>query len=214
MRIANSATSLERFASGKFLGLKHLRGAHQLIPEVAQLVNDPKRLADLSDICGIELEPYPFSKAGSHINYYEANRLTISYHTDGPPFVELIPLLLEGEQKGGSTLVFNGNPREGLSKQQLDREMSSAAAIALPHKLGNSILMQGRSLFHAAESLTRGRRITLVLPMRSKKQPWKDNNTLERLLLDDNPEDVIDEWIKDAVERRFPALKATLADIH
>ena len=212
-RISQQAVQLERLAKREFLGLKHLRGAHTLIPEVAKLMYDEARLQKLSEICGTVVEPYPFTRAGSHINYYEANRLPISYHTDGPPFVELIPLLLEGEQEGGATLIFKGNPRVGLARQRASLSMPADSVIAVPHSLERSVIMQGRSLFHAAETLTGGRRITLVLPLRSRQQPWKDSNTLERLLLDDQPEDVVDEWVKDAVVHRLPALRSALTDV-
>jgi len=102
-RIALRALELEPLAKGEFLGLRHLRGAQTLIAEVATLMHDSARLKALSDLCGTELEPYPFTQAGAHINYYEPDRVPIDFHTDGPPYVELIPLLLEGKSRGGAT---------------------------------------------------------------------------------------------------------------
>ncbi|MEV0444667.1 hypothetical protein AB0I84_28650 [Streptomyces spectabilis] len=50
---------------------------------------------------------------------------------------------------------------------------------------------------HTAEPLEDGERVTLVLVMRSPKEPWKDGNSLARLLLDDPLDSVRDEWIQD-----------------
>jgi hypothetical protein len=213
LQIARRACELESQAQGEFLGLKHLRAAQTMIGEVEELMFCEARLQFLSDLCGAELEPYPLTRAGAHINYYEGNVEPIDFHSDGPPFVELIPVLIAGKDHGGATLVYRGSPREGLYSKRLGIRPPSEAVISIPHSVGRSVFMQGRSLFHAAARFSEGRRITLVLPLRSKAQPWKDNNTLERLLLDDPPEAVINEWVSDAINRRLPSLRAALTDV-
>ena len=53
-------------------------------------------------------------------------------------------------------------------------------------------------------------RVTLVLSLRSRAEPWKDSNTLSRLLNDDRPEDVADDWRHDVETRQLPALRSFL----
>ncbi|HZG88975.1 MAG TPA: hypothetical protein VEZ42_02070, partial [Pseudonocardia sp.] len=67
-----------------------------------------------------------------------------------------------------------------------------------------------RMLFHTAETLTDGHRVTLVMSLRSRAEPWKDANTLGRLLRDDRPEDVEDDWRRDVETRQLPALREHL----
>jgi hypothetical protein len=52
--------------------------------------------------------------------------------------------------------------------------------------------------------------VTLVLSLRSKAEPWKDNNTLGRLLMDDQPGDVEQDWRTDLDARQLPALRSYL----
>jgi hypothetical protein len=211
-RIASKALELRPRAQGKFLGLVHLRAAQTHIPEVFNLMHDLARLRALSVLCGTELEPYPLTRAGAHINFYEPHRATVDFHTDGPPYVELIPILLDGNCRGGSTVIFRGCPQSGLAIQRKGQKIPRDRLLSVSHEIGRSIVMQGRSLCHSAEVLTDGQRVTLVLPLRSKLKPWKDNNTLERLLLDDSPEDVVDEWTRDSIHRKLPALRSAGTD--
>jgi hypothetical protein len=63
---------------------------------------------------------------------------------------------------------------------------------------------------HTAETLSDGHRVTLVMSLRSAAQPWKDGNTLSRLLRDDRPEDVAANWCHDVDTRQLPALRSFL----
>lgn len=194
----------------RFLGLDHLRRVQDLIPEVAALVHDADRLARLSEVAGTELEPYPISTSCSGVNFYRPGQLPIDFHRDGPAFVELVPLYVDGTQDGGSTLVFCGPADVGAARLQATGRLAGAELLAVPQRVGSSVLFQGRMLLHSAETLRDGHRVTLVLSLRSRAEPWKDGNTLGRLLRDDHPEDVAEDWRRDVDTRQLPALRAHL----
>jgi hypothetical protein len=192
------------------LGLDHLRRAQRLVPEVAELVHDPKRLSALSEVAGVELEPYPIGTSCSGVNFYRPGRTPIEFHCDGPAFVELVPLYTDGSQDGGSTVVFSGPAEVGLTRLRRGDRFDEGELVRIPQRVGRSVLFQGRMLLHAAETLADGHRVTLVLSLRSKAEPWKDNNTLGRLLRDDRPEEVESDWRTDVETRQLPALREHL----
>jgi hypothetical protein len=207
VRMREATTSPDR---PRFLGLDHLRRVQQSIPEVGELVRDEKRLAALSELAGVELETYPIGTSCSGINFYRPGQPTIEFHRDGPAFVELVPLYVDGQQEGGSTVVFRGPPEVGQQRLRGGATLSADELLAIPQRMGCSVLMQGRMLLHTAEALTDGNRVTLVMSLRSAAEPWKDTNTLSRLLNDDRPEDVEDDWRRDVDERQLPALRRHL----
>jgi hypothetical protein len=194
----------------RFLELDHLRRVQQRIPEVADLVYDRDRLAQLSDLAGTELEPYPIGTSCSGVNFYRPGELPIQFHCDGPAFVELVPLYADGSQDGGSTLLFRGPADVGSAKLQAQGRLDEQDLTAVPQRVGTGVLFQGRMLLHTAETLADGHRVTLVMSLRSKAEPWKDGNTLSRLLNDDRPEDVAEDWKNDVDTRKLPALRAFL----
>ncbi len=211
--VLEQAHRLRRAAPGdgpRHLGLDHLRRVQDAIPEVAELVHDKTRLDALSEIAGVELEPYPISTSCSGVNFYRPGREPIQFHCDGPAFVELVPLHVDGAQSGGSTVVFRGPPEVGRQRLGAGGGFAEADLQRVPQRTGASVLLQGRMLFHSAETLTDGHRVTLVLSLRSAAEPWKDNNTLGRLLNDDRPEDVTDDWVRDVDTRQLPALRSYL----
>ena len=193
-----------------FLELDHLRRVQQLIPEVAELVYDRDRLARLSDVAGTELEPYPIGTSCSGVNFYRPGELPIQFHCDGPAFVELVPLYADGSQDGGSTLLFRGPADVGSARLRAHGRIEDEDLVGVPQRVGAGVLFQGRMLLHTAETLNDGHRVTLVMSLRSKAEPWKDGNTLSRLLKDDRPEDVVADWQHDVDTRRLPALRAFL----
>lgn len=194
----------------RFLGLDHLRGVQELIPQVKEMVHDRVRLERLSEAAGVELEPYPISTSCSGVNFYRPRQATIEFHCDGPAFVELVPLYADGSQDGGSTLIFRGPADAGLARLRADGGLPDDELLPIPQRVGASVLFQGRMLLHAAEMLSDGHRVTLVFSLRSKAQPWKDNNTLSRLLMDDRPQDVEQDWRTDVETRQLPALRSHL----
>jgi hypothetical protein len=194
----------------KFLGLDHLRRVQNLIPHVAELVHDPHRLERLSAVAGIELEPYPISTSCSGVNFYWPGQEPIEFHSDGPAFVELVPVHVDGSQHGGSTVVFRGPVDVGLARLRGDGRLAGDELTRIPQRVGSSVLLQGRMVLHTAEMLSDGHRATLVMSLRSKTEPWKDSNTLSRLLMDDRPEDVTTDWLTDVDTRQLPALRSFL----
>lgn len=197
------------------LGLDHIRAAHKEIPEIADLMYDTERLAALSEISGTDLEPYPITRAASHINFYWPAKTPLAFHTDGAAMVELIPLYSDGTQSGGSTLLYRGPAEQGKRLLSATGRLPHERLTQIPQRVGRTVLLQGRMLLHTAETLADGHRVTLVLVLRSKAEPWKDDNSLLRLLLDDRFEDVHDEWIADLRERKLPAFRnATATDVN
>ncbi|MFJ6699392.1 hypothetical protein ACIQM4_25400 [Streptomyces sp. NPDC091272] len=187
----------EARSADRYLGLRHLRAAHRAIPAVETLMHDSRRLRALSELAGVELEPYPITRAASHINFYRPGEVPIDHHTDGAAMVELIPLHTSGSAQGGATLVHQGPPEEGRWLLGQEGALPAGRQAEIPQRVGHAVLMQGRRLLHSAQVLDDGERITLVLVMRSAAEPWKDGNSLARLLLDDPLEAVHDEWLRD-----------------
>lgn len=209
-RILVRARELRQAGEWKFLGLEHLRQAHVAIPEVEQIMRDPRRLAELSAVAGAELEPYPLTTAASHVNFYSPNALPIALHTDGAAIVELIPLTTSGSRSGGATLVYRGPRDEGELVLRNGGSLPADRMAHIPQQVGRSVLLQGRMLLHGAETILDGERVTLVLVMRSVAEPWKDDNSLMRLMLDDELEQIQEEWIADVEARKLPAFKDML----
>ncbi|MFP5498208.1 MAG: hypothetical protein ACLGJE_18900 [Gammaproteobacteria bacterium] len=203
--VLDEALKLESIASNKFLSLKHLRKAHVHIPQIESLMLNKHRLEYLSLLAGCELEPYPIPTAAAHINYYRRGEPAIGYHTDGAAMVELIPLYIDGAKANTATLIYKGSASARSSFGELQAPFSEDEIIRVTQEVGASVLLQGRCLLHAAEINSESERITLVLVLRSKHQPWKDDNTLFRLLQDDLPEDVVQPWVDDVVNRQYPA---------
>lgn len=167
---------------------------------------DKHRLEYLSQLAGCELEPYPIPTAAAHINYYRRGEQAIGYHTDGAAMVELIPLYIDGpEANNTATLIYKGSASDRSSFGEHQAPFSKDEVIRVTQEVGASVLLQGRCLLHAAEINSESERVTLVLVLRSKHQPWKDDNTLFRLLQDDLPEDVVQPWVDDVVNRQYPA---------
>ncbi|WP_345381376.1 hypothetical protein [Pseudonocardia yuanmonensis] len=203
------AEAAQAQAGERHLGLDHLRRVQDLVPEVRRLVHDRDRLDRLSDLAGVELEPYPIPTSCSGVNFYRPGQAPIALHRDGPAFVELVPLHADGGQEGGSTLVFRG-PADVGAVRAAQGDLPAAELEAVPQRVGAAVLLQGRMLLHTAELLTDGHRVTLVLSLRSRAEPWKDTNTLGRLLRDDRPEDVAEAWEHDVETRQLPALRRHL----
>ncbi|MFG2373084.1 hypothetical protein ACGFY9_16590 [Streptomyces sp. NPDC048504] len=157
----------------------------------------PESPFDIYDLAQADLEPYPISRAASHINFYRPQEIPIEHHTEGAAMVELIPLYTSGNSDGGATLIHPGPPEEGRWELKRGRALNLDDHARVAQRTGHGVLTQGRRLLHTAEPLDDGERITLVLVMRSAAEPWKDGNSLARLLLDDPIEAVREEWIND-----------------
>lgn len=186
----------------RFLELRHLREAQNHIPEVALLMREPDRLARLSTIAETELGPYPLTRAAAHINFYRPGEVPIEFHTDGCAMVELIPLHTTGSTGGGGTAIYRGPAYEGMLRLKNAEAFAPDELAHVQQTVGRSVLMQGRMLLHSAERFDDGERITLVFALEAVDQPWQDDNTLMRLLLDDPLDRVLDEWVFEAQRRK------------
>lgn len=89
-------------------------------------MHDRKRLHHLSELAGVELEPYPIRTSCSGIDFYGPGQRPIEFHRDGPAFVELVPLHVDGGQDGGSTVVFRGPPDVGQRRVRAGEELGEA----------------------------------------------------------------------------------------
>lgn len=183
----------------KYLQLDHLRGVQSQIDEVAALMTAPERLATLSEIAGVELEPYPIPPASAHVNHYVPGKAPIEFHTDGTALVELVPLHMSCPNSEGTTMIYRGDAAEGKTRLGRGESFGPDELVDLEQAVGRSVLMQGRMLLHGVRPLQTGSRTTLVLALRSAAEPWKDGNTLARLLLDDDLDEVEQPWVDDQV---------------
>ena len=204
--IGDAAGVLVGAAENRFLGLNMLRAAHQALPQVQELVRSPERLRYLSEVAGVELEPYPIDLAASHINYYRAHDSPIDLHSDGSAIVELIPL--DEMPDSGATIIYKGPRDQGYAELQeghLDLH-SDTKFLRFSHIFGQSTLMQGRRLLHGGSTASIDRKL-LVISMRSKVEPWKDDNSIARLAMDYNPREFLDQWVQDELGNKLPAYR-------
>jgi hypothetical protein len=206
-KIVHEAAALSEASAVRFLSLNMLRGAHRKIPLVRELIFSAERLSLLSEIAHTSLEPYPVDVARSHINYYEANKPTIDFHSDGAAMVEIIPLD-EVDDQAAATLIYKGQRDQGLAIRSSTTApvQDGSNIVRIPHRFGTSILLQGRRLCHSG-SITPRNRILLVIAMRSATEPWKDDNTIARLAMDYEVDDFLEQWITDELTQKFPAYR-------
>jgi hypothetical protein len=210
--LLDAAHRLASQADSRFLDLKMLRGAHRLIPELREIMFDRARLDLLSEVAQTPLEPYPIDIAACHINYYESGRRPLAFHSDGAAMVELVPLD-DGGDSCAATLVFNGPRDDGLELFEMSssNDLPDSRLLRIPHRVGQSILLQGRRLVHSGATTDRDR-VLLVFALRATDEPWKDDNTIARLAMDYEPADFLDSWIEDEITRKLPALRNAQAD--
>lgn len=121
----------------KFLSLTHLRGAHTHYPYVERVMRDKNRLDRLSALAGVELEPYPMTQAGSHINMYGHGHPPITAHNDGPSFVESIPMEITADYAGGETVIHRSPPSESFLGSETFDALTPDELTVLEGFLGN-----------------------------------------------------------------------------
>jgi hypothetical protein len=179
-----------------------VRAAHHHSGLINDLVMDGDRLAYLSSIAKVNLEPYPVDVARSHLNYYPANVNPLALHSDGAALVEIIPLT--GIDDTSGTLVCRGVPERVTSSNAL--APNDPGILFIPHGRNVSTILQGRRLLHSA-TVSIHRRSVLVIAMRSRDEPWKDDNTISRLAMDYTPPQFLHEWINDELTVKLPSLR-------
>lgn len=195
----------QELAQNRHLDLTYIRGAHRYIPEIKELFYDPQRLARVSELAGVELEPDPLSIVSSFITFMGTDEGRVGWHSDGPPVNEMIPLVIEGDYEGGELQLYRGNADLGRLELEQKGEIASDNILSLQHQMGCSTLAQLFRVLHQVSPIKRGRRITLMLAHRSKEKPYINDNAMWYLAAD-NPEfEWVEEYVADIKERQYPA---------
>lgn len=198
----------EEHSVHKHLDLKYIPAAHKHIPEIDQLINDPKRLDRLSEYAGTRLEPYPISVIKSAITFMGPDDGSIEWHADGVPLTELIPLSISNPIVGGELEVFLGNTDEAQARQENGEYIKKHEAMRVPHKMNFSTLGQMLGVLHRTRPIQFGERITLNLNLRSAEKPYIDDNRLFYLAADnDEDRSWVDEVVADLWQRQLPAYR-------
>ncbi|MBW4718610.1 hypothetical protein [Saccharothrix obliqua] len=207
--LAKAIAIKESAAEKRHLNLRYIRGAHQHIPEVAELVHHPGRLAALSELAGVRLEPYPISVISTTITFMGASAEdgTVDWHADGVPVTEIIPLAME-DVEGGELTVFRGNYEEGMARLADGEEFTPAELAVFPHRVGHRTVAQLMRVLHRTAPMTRGYRVSLNLNLRSAERPYVDDNPLYYLAADNPTFDWVDEYLDDVRQRQLPAYLA------
>jgi len=188
--ILAKALSLEsEYARKMHLNLKYIRAAHELIPEINELLESEERLNALSESAGVALENYPVSVIGSTITFMGADKKmgSIDWHSDGVPVTEIVPLAISSDMDGGELEIYRGDFDEGLAILKNGGVFSDNELMKVPHRLGSSTLAQLIRVLHRTAPIHTGSRISLNLNMRSRGRPYVDDNSLVYLGAD-NPD--------------------------
>lgn len=207
--ILNKALALkEQLAHKRHLNLRFIRGAQRYIPEINQLIFDSQRLNYLSEIAQVELEPYPISVVQSIITFMgpEHEDGALTWHTDGIPATELIPLEMKNLE-GGELMIFLGNHEVGKYLVDEGLEIRDEQILKIKHRLGSSSFGQYIRVLHRTAPIQRGYRVTLNLNLRSKLKPYIDDNTIVYLGADNIDPEWVDEFVQDAWNKQLPAYR-------
>lgn len=196
--IAAKAHALkEEHAQRKHLDLTFITGADRFIPEIKELINDKQRLERLSDYAGTRLEPYPLSIVGSTVTFMGPDDGAVDWHCDGVPATELIPLELDEDIIGGELEIFLGDSELGKSMTDAGQLPKESDILRIAHKLGYSTLGHFLGVLHRTAPIKYGKRLTLVLNVRSTDKSFVDDNRMFYLAADTDQQD---EWVKEVAE--------------
>jgi hypothetical protein len=209
--ILTKALALKQQASDRrHLGLRLIRGAHTLIPEVNDLITWPGRLQTLSDIAKEDLEPYPVSVIASTVTFMGASPKdgVVDWHADGIPMTEIIPLQITDDATGGELTVFRGNYEAGLARLKRGECFTNEEILKFPHRLGHSTLAQLMRVLHSSGPMPTGARISLNLNLRSRTRPYIDDNPMYYLGADNPGFEWVGEYVDDVRNRQLPAYLA------
>ena len=188
------------------LNLNYIRDAASHIPEINELLYAPERMRVAQELAGTRLEPYPISVISSIITFTSARPEdgAITWHADGVPVTELIPLEIV-DPEGGELELYKGSADEGLFRAHSGEEIPQDQIISIPHRQGYSVLGQLMRLMHRVRPMTRGSRVTLNLNFRSAEKPFIDDNSMCYLAAD-NPDFAWQgDYIEDVKARQLPA---------
>ncbi|ROO25608.1 hypothetical protein [Salinisphaera japonica] len=211
LKIEKKALALkETHAIHKHLDLTFITGADRFIPEIGELIRDSDRLRYLSEVIGTPVEPYPFSVVSSTVTFMGPTDGSVSWHGDGVPVTELIPLSLSDDLQGGHLQVYRGNPDEGRAFLNSGATLDPEKIEPFQHRLGYSTVGQFLGVLHRTAPITQGTRTTLVLNLRSRVMPWVDDNRLFYLAADNDHDQSnwVDEIRADVYDNQLPAYRA------
>lgn len=191
----------------KHLNLRYIRNARKYIPEIEELINDQERLDNLSELAGTHVEAYPIGVISSIITFMSDDTRdgTVAWHADGVPLTELIPLEISEDIEGGELEIYRGDYEIGMALLQKKRDLPKDQLLSVPHQMGCSTLAQLIRVLHRAVPITKGRRVTLNLNLRSKERPFIDDNHLFFLGADNPDFEWIDDYIEDVRNNQLPA---------
>lgn len=199
----------EEKALKRHLNLRYIRGAQRYIPEINELIHDGMRLDRLSTYAGTELEPYPISVIGSIITFMgpEDRDGAVTWHCDGVPVTELIPLMHE-DVEGGRVEIFKGHADHGLALLEQGQPLPPESIIRVQHRLGYSCLGQFLRILHRTEPIRRGYRVTLNLNLRARDKAFVDDNGLVYLAADNPDLGFAEELLEDVRQHQLPSYRA------
>lgn len=184
----------------RHLDLTYIPNVDAHIPEVKDLLHDKNRLDRLSTLAGTRLEPYPISVIGATITFMDAgDDGTLTWHNDGVPATELIPLEISDPIIGGELEVYCGVCEDGMARVARNETLPSDRCVRLQHKMGLSTLGQLHGICHRTNPVRYGHRVTLNLNSWSAEKAHIDNNTLTYLAAD-NGNDPKAPWVAKYVE--------------
>ena len=206
-QILNKAIEIKETHSEKRqLNLNYIRDAATHIPEINELLYCNDRLAIAEELAGVKLEPYPISVISSIITFTSVKPSdgAITWHADGVPVTELVPLLIE-DPVGGELELFKGVADDGLARVHSGDSIDENEIISVEHQVGYSVLGQLMRLMHRVRPMTKGYRVTLNMNFRSAAQPYIDDNSMCYLAADNPSFEFVDQYLNDVKMRQLPA---------
>lgn len=84
-------------------------------------------------------------------------------------------------------------------------ELPSDRMMHIQHKVGSSIFGQLMNVPHRTEPMSRGKRVTLTMNLRSRSRPFIDNNPMFYLAADNPDFEWVDDYVQDVRTRQLPA---------
>lgn len=201
----------DSYAEMRQLNLNYIRDASAHIPEICELLHSPERIEVAEQLTGVRLEPYPISVISSIITFAGAcpKDGAITWHSDGVPLTELVPLEIV-DPDGGELELYRGCADEGLARVHAGETISPEETIRITHRMGYSVLGQLMRLMHRVRPMFAGHRITLNLNYRSADQPYIDDNSMCYLAADNPDFRWLNQYLEDVRSRQLPAYLRSL----
>lgn len=193
-------------AEKRQLNFNYIRDAASHIPEINDLLHSPERMGVAQELSGVRLVPYPISVISSIITFTSPSPKdgAITWHADGVPVTELVPLTIV-DPEGGELELYRGAADEGLSRAHAGEDIPKNKIISITHQEGYSVLGQLMRLMHRVRPMSRGYRVTLNLNYRSAEKPFIDDNSMCYLAADNPDFSWQDDYVEDVKLRQLPA---------